>query len=45
MNWKARINGVDKIIDMISAFSVIIEANMYRNNENYISVKKKDGIS
>jgi two-component system sensor histidine kinase YesM len=41
INWKARINGIDEISDMISAFSIIIEANMNRDNEKYITVRKE----
>jgi two-component system, sensor histidine kinase YesM len=41
INWKARMNGVDEISDMISAFSNIIEANMNRTNEKFISISKE----
>ena len=41
INWKARINGVDEISDMISAFSSIIEANMNRNNVKSITLKEE----
>jgi two-component system, sensor histidine kinase YesM len=41
INWKARIHGVTDISDMVSALSYIMEANMNRNNEKLIFVKKE----
>ena len=41
INWKARIHGVSDISDMVSALSYIMEANMNRNNEKLIYVKKE----
>lgn len=36
INWRAKINGVEEISEMVSALSSIIEANLNRNNENFI---------
>lgn len=41
INWKAKINGVEEISEMVSALSSIIEANMNRNNENLIPLEKE----
>ena len=41
INWKAKINGVEEISEMVSALSSIIEANLNRNNENYITLDKE----
>ena len=41
INWKAKINGVEEISEMVSALSSIIEANLNRNNENYITLNKE----
>lgn len=41
INWKARINGVDEISDMISAFSNIIDANLNRNSEKFIPIRRE----
>ncbi len=41
INWKAKINKVEEISDMVSALSTIIEANLNRNNETFISVSKE----
>lgn len=41
INWKAKIYGVEEISEMVSALSSIIEANLNRNNENFISLDKE----
>jgi two-component system sensor histidine kinase YesM len=41
INWKAKINGVEEISEMVSALSSIIEANLNRNNENFISLDRE----
>jgi two-component system sensor histidine kinase YesM len=41
INWKAKINGVEEISEMVSALSSIIEANMNRNNENFITLDRE----
>ena len=41
INWKAKINGVEEISEMVSALSSIIEANLNRNNENFIPFDKE----
>ena len=41
INWKAKINGVNEISEMVSALSSIIEANLNRNNENYVTLGKE----
>jgi two-component system, sensor histidine kinase YesM len=41
INWKARIHGVSEISDMVSALSYIMEANMNRNNERFVSVERE----
>ena len=41
INWKAKINGVDEISEMVSALSSIIEANLNRNNENFITLVRE----
>ncbi|NMA83476.1 MAG: histidine kinase [Epulopiscium sp.] len=41
INWKAQLNGVDEISDMISALSEIMEANIDRENERFISLQSE----
>lgn len=41
INWKAKINGVEEISDMVSALSFIIEANLNRSNEKFVSIDKE----
>lgn len=41
INWKAKIYGVEEISEMVSAFSSIIEANLNRNNEKFITLDKE----
>jgi two-component system, sensor histidine kinase YesM len=41
INWKAKINGVDEISDMISALSFIIEANLNRSNEKFVPIHRE----
>lgn len=41
INWKAKINGVGEISEMVSALSSIIEANLNRNNENFITLSRE----
>ncbi|MGE5614929.1 MAG: histidine kinase [Bacillota bacterium] len=41
INWKAKINGVEEISEMVSALSSIIEANLNRNNEKFILLGKE----
>lgn len=41
INWKAKMNGVEEISEMVSALSSIIEANLNRNNEKYIMLDKE----
>lgn len=41
INWKAKINGVNEISEMVSALSSIIEANLNRNNENFVTLDKE----
>ncbi len=41
INWKAKINGVDEISEMVAALSSIIEANLNRNNEKFITLEKE----
>lgn len=41
INWKAKINGVEEISEMVSALSSIIEANLNRNNENFITLGRE----
>jgi two-component system, sensor histidine kinase YesM len=41
INWKAKINGVNEISEMVSALSSIIEANLNRNNENFVPLSKE----
>jgi two-component system sensor histidine kinase YesM len=41
INWKAKMNGVEEISEMVSALSSIIEANLNRNNEKFITLDKE----
>lgn len=41
INWKAKINGVEEISEMVGALSSIIDANLNRNGENTISIQKE----
>ena len=41
INWKAKINGVNEISEMVSALSSIIEANLNRNNENFVPLSRE----
>jgi len=41
INWKAKINGVDEISEMVGALSSIIDANLNRSGENTISLQKE----
>ena len=41
INWKAKINGVDEISEMVAALSSIIEANLNRNNEKFITLERE----
>jgi two-component system, sensor histidine kinase YesM len=41
INWKAKINGVNEISEMVSALSSIIEANLNRNNENFVTLDRE----
>lgn len=41
INWKAKINGVEEISEMVGALSSIIDANLNRSGENTISLQKE----
>ncbi len=41
INWKAKLYGVDDISEMVTALSSIIDANIDRNNEKMIPIKKE----
>ncbi|WP_313563265.1 sensor histidine kinase [Ruminiclostridium cellobioparum] len=41
INWKAKINGVEEISEMVGALSCIIDANLNRSGENTILLKKE----
>ncbi len=41
INWKAKINGVEEISDMVGALSCIIDANLNRSGENTIVLQKE----
>ena len=41
INWKAKMNGIEEISEMVSALSSIIEANLNRSNEKYITLDKE----
>lgn len=41
INWKAKINGINEISEMVSALSSIIEANLNRKNEKSITLGKE----
>lgn len=41
INWKAKIHGVEEISEMVSALSSIIEANLNRMNEKFITLDKE----
>ncbi len=41
INWKAKINGVEEISEMVGALSSIIDANLNRRGENTILLKKE----
>lgn len=41
ISWKAKINGVGEISDMVSALSYIIEANLNRKNEKFIPIYRE----
>jgi len=41
INWKAKLNGVEDISEMVTALSSIIDANLDRNNEKMIPIKKE----
>ena len=41
INWKAKIHGVGEISEMVTALSCIIEANLNRNNENFVELGKE----
>lgn len=41
INWKAKINGVEEISEMVSALSSIIEANLNRKNEKFIRLDRE----
>lgn len=41
INWKAKIYGVEEISEMVSALSSIIEANLNRINEKFITMDKE----
>jgi two-component system sensor histidine kinase YesM len=41
ISWRAKINGVNEISEMVSALSSIIEANLNRNNENFVPLSRE----
>lgn len=41
INWKAKINGVEEISEMVGALSSIVDANLNRSGENTILLKKE----
>ena len=41
INWKAKINGVEEISEMVGALSSIIDANLNRKGENTILLQKE----
>jgi two-component system sensor histidine kinase YesM len=41
INWKAQLCGANDISEMVTALSSIIDANLDRNNEKMIPVKKE----
>ncbi len=41
INWKAKINGVEEISEMVGALSCIIDANLNRSGENTIVLQKE----
>lgn len=41
INWKAKINGVEEISEMVSALSCITEANLDRKSEKLIPIRKE----
>lgn len=41
IKWKARIHGVKEIDEMVSALSTIIDANLNRTNEKFISIHQE----
>ncbi len=41
INWKAQLHGAEDISEMVTALSSIIDANLDRNNEKMIPVKKE----
>ncbi|MDP4181965.1 MAG: sensor histidine kinase [Bacillota bacterium] len=41
INWKAKLYGVDDISDMVTALSSIIDANLDRNNEKLIPIRRE----
>ncbi|MCX7711669.1 MAG: sensor histidine kinase [Clostridia bacterium] len=41
INWKAKISGVDEISEMVTALSSIIEANLNRSNQKFITIEKE----
>ncbi len=41
INWKAKISGVEEISEMVTALSSIIEANLNRSNQKFITVRKE----
>ncbi len=41
INWKAKLYGVDDISEMVTALSSIIDANLDRNNEKMIPIRRE----
>jgi two-component system, sensor histidine kinase YesM len=41
INWKAKLNGVNEISNMISSLSFIIDANLNRDNEKFVPIHKE----
>jgi len=41
INWKAKINGIEEISEMVGALSSIIDANLNRSGENTITLQKE----
>lgn len=41
INWKAKINGVEEISEMVGALSSIIDANLNRSGDNTIAMHKE----
>lgn len=41
INWKAKMNGVEEISDMITSLSFIIEANLNRSGEKFVPIHRE----